>query len=216
MIPCYFSIRNSSEERLVERALEDGKLFGCDPIESDRVYIFSKGSIDSHRLREATSARIGLPESKIHIWRKIGSKSKEVLILLRNPYGKPDAFKKIGTLDNRFHNIINNSLLYLDIYRNEIVIPGRPEMTNEAMEIYFFGRKGLKEKLLASLSKIELGKKPIFDSELEIFGVHDSYYQTKIDLSYDEGRIREIIEAILIEKGLTTDPSISDNRKHEK
>ena len=44
LIPCYYSLKSSTEELLVNNALDkDGRLFNCNPTKAERAFVFVRG-----------------------------------------------------------------------------------------------------------------------------------------------------------------------------
>jgi len=210
LVPCYGRHRGS-EDSLVKNALKDGLLFGCDPSLADRAFVFVRGFVDSGRIRQAVEAETGLPVDKVSVWRKLGDdKGDEVLIMLRNPYGSAGAYNIKGTLENRIYSVTTSAINYIDEFRNEIIQPGRPRITNEAIEKYFYGQGGLKDKLQEAIARIESGQKPLFLEELKIFQSDGQRLHTVAQpLQTDvDDRIRVIIreeaERLLQERGIKT------------
>lgn len=228
LVPCYCIEKGKecSVEDLIKRALNNGKLFWCDPKKADKVYVFTRGFLDSEVVKKVLIAQTGLNGRDIQVWRKIGDgHSNEVLALLRNPYGSSEnqfikgtnQFIK-GTFENRIYRLVYNANNYIEEHKKEeqksgLIQPGLPERTNEALEHYFFGEKdGLQTKLKGVLTKIENGDRPIFLDEKNIFGVLKTQDQTQMDettipekqLTSIESRILAI-ENVLKEKGLVED-----------
>jgi hypothetical protein len=209
IVPCYSKGKDGDPvEDLVKTALIQGKLFGCEPRMAEKIFIFSKGFINSKELLKAVSEQTELAPKKIAIWRKIGNNhSNEVLILLKNPYGVVEAFREVGTVEHRIHEILMLALRYIDENRDEILQSGMTERTNLALEAYFYGKNGLKYSLQDALSRTEQGIKPIFQDVLNIFGALDAQEQDESEAvqnrsSSDERKIKAIFEGLLKEKGL--------------
>lgn len=208
-IPCYYRSGNKSSERhLVKRALDEGKLFGCNPKKADNAVIFARGFVDSNRIIKAVSDHIGLDKNRISIWRMLGdNRNNEITILLRNPYGEAGSYNIKGTIENRIYRITGMALSYIDEFTDELLEAGRPDRTTEALKNYFFGDSGLKTKLKNVMERIEQGKKPLFLDELKIFGSNehrDQVFETfgSLESPTNEQQIRTIVDRILKEKGL--------------
>jgi hypothetical protein len=95
-----------------------------------------------------------------------------MLILLRNPYGgTPGEHKRQGTLEWRLHDIISESINYIE--NNEMNILGfqsYKKVTKDRLRTYFFGKNGLRDELYNCLQRLEAGQKPAFTRPLRIFG----------------------------------------------
>ena len=172
LVPCFagLEIGDNQEKELVHKALMDGKLFACDPNMADRAFIFSRGLLNSDRIREALESESNLPKINILVWRNFGDGvHNEVLILLRNPYGNADSYSVEGTFEFRLHRLISLALGYLRDQRDNIVHVGMPFITKNAVEDYFFGRNGFVAKAMDAKSRVEKGKRPFFREELRIF-----------------------------------------------
>lgn len=189
MIPCFWyeRRRSNSEAELVEKALTEGKLCGCDPAQADWACVFSRGYLDSGEIRKAVMASTGA-KNQIPVWRKLGEDGRnEVLILLRNPYGTPGA--KENTLEHRLHGVIKSAIEYIgqNVEDNEnrrdlLHLPHKSSnsedgdqdlkltrKTIDALEAFFYGDGGLRSELEKSLARIKAGEKPFFSKELKIF-----------------------------------------------
>jgi hypothetical protein len=172
LVPCFARLKicDNQEKELIRNALIEGKLFACDPNMADRAFIFSRGLLNSDRIKEALESESNLPISKISVWRNFGDGIyNEVLILLRNPYGNADEYTVDGTFENRLHKLINHALGFLRDQRENIVNAGMPLVTKVAVENYFFGRNGFVAKAMEAKSRVEKGKRPFFREELRIF-----------------------------------------------
>ena len=172
LVPCFAKLKmcENQELELVNKALTDGKLFACDPYMADRAFIFSRGVVNSDRIREALKSESSLTKSNILVWRNFGDGvHNEVLILLRNPYGNVDSYSVEGTFENRLHRLISLALGYLRDERDNIVHAGMPFITRNAIEDYFFGINGFVAKAMDAKSRIEKGKRPFFREEIRIF-----------------------------------------------
>jgi hypothetical protein len=171
LVPCYSSQKaaKNPEARLVETALDGGRLFGCDPREAEGAYVFTRGYLNLDKITDAVSAK--LPKgSRVVTWSKLGDKRRnEVLILLRNPYGVAGAYKKEGTVEHRIYNIIEMARVHLDNHENDIIPSSMKDYTKSALRSYFYGAEGLAKKLEEAMARLEMGEKPFFLDELEIF-----------------------------------------------
>lgn len=185
LVPCYHTQSDyvGDVATLVEGALgkaenlfplgKDGRLFPCDPAKADRALVFTRGFFSSAEIREAVKQRTGLEESKIKIYRKLGdSKNEDMLILLRNPYGgTPDEHKRQGTLEWRFHDIITESINYIDENEDNILgFQSYKPITKERLRNYIYGENGLRDELNNCIDRLENGERPIFKKPLRIFG----------------------------------------------
>jgi len=214
LVPCY-SIdgnKDSTEKELVKAALNEGRLFWCEPKNAEKAYAFTRGFLRSEAIRNSVAAQTGLSDEDIQVWRKIGTGRTEVLILLRNPYGSSGAYKIEKTFENRIYRIIQNAITYIKHNEEGLINAGMPEMTKEALQDYF-GQKGLLNKLAKALSRIEKNEyveKQIFDDELNIFSTLKVQDRTQL---FDTGILPEeqltsieerllLIENTLKEKGL--------------
>jgi hypothetical protein len=221
LVPCYYIQPDYEGDvtTLVEGALgkagnlfplgNDGRLFPCDPTKADRALVFTRGFFSSAEIRDAIKLRTGLDKDKIKIYRKLGdSKNEDMLILLRNPYGgTPDEHKRQGTLEWRFHDIITESLNYIE--ENETNILGfqsYKQFTKEKLRIYIYGENGLRDELYNCLDRLENGERPIFKRPLRIFGNGAGAPTAAIgglggqDLpAEDKARLRELVKAELHE-----------------
>jgi hypothetical protein len=181
MVPCFWSERNTSEAELVEKALADGKLCGCDPAQADWACVFSRGYLDAAKMRKAVRAGTGAT-NQIPIWRKLGEDGlNEVLILLRNPYGTPGVKEK--TLEHRLNGVIKSAIKYIDENRGDLLHLPHESASSEdenqdmaltkkmtdALKAFFYEDGGLRSELAKSLVRIETGEKPFFLKELKIF-----------------------------------------------
>jgi hypothetical protein len=185
LVPCYHIQPDyaGDENTLVEGALgkkgslfplgTDGRLFPCDPAKADRALVFTRGFFSSEEIRKAVKERTGLDESKIKIYRKLGdSKNEDILILLRNPYGRtPGEHDRQGTLEWRFYDIITESINYINENENNILsAKGYKDITKEKLRNYFYGNNGLLDELYNCIDRLENGERPIFKKPLTIFG----------------------------------------------
>lgn len=185
LVPCYHIKPDhvGDVKTLVEGALgkkgslfplgKDGRLFPCDPEKADRALVFTRGFFSSEEISGAVEERTGLDESKIKIYRKLGdSKSEDMLILLRNPYGgTPGEHKREGTLEWRFHDIITESINYITGNEDNILgFQGYKQVTKEKLRNYFYGENGLLDELNNCMDRLENGERPIFRKPLTIFG----------------------------------------------
>jgi hypothetical protein len=185
LVPCYHSQKDSAgdESTLVEGALgkagrlyplgDDGRLFPCDPTRADRALVFTRGFFRSSEIMEAIKSQTGLDKNKIKIYRKLGdSKNVDMLILLRNPYGgSPGEHKRQGTLEWRLHDIITESINYVDQNETNILeFQSYKQITKEKLRNYFYGENGLRNELFKCLDRLENGERQVFRRHLGIFG----------------------------------------------
>jgi len=185
LVPCYSlqSDAAAGEKELVEGALgrsgsifplgKDGRLFPCDPDKAERALVFTRGFFSTKDIKDAVQERTGLAHSKIMVYRKLGdSRSEDMLILLRNPYGgTPGEQKRQGTLEWRLYDIISESAEYIE--SNEMNILGfqsYKETTKKRLREYFYGQDGLLDELYKCQERLEDGQKPVFTRPLGIFG----------------------------------------------
>lgn len=222
LVPCYHFQPDwvGDVNSLVKGALgenlsdlgKDGRLFPCDPTKAERALVFTRGFFGTDEIKKAVERQTGLAEGKIRVYRKLGdSKVEDMLILLRNPYGgEVGAHGKEGTLEWRFHDIINKSIKY--IQENEMNILGFQSYkpyTKDHMRNYFYEKGGIKDELLRSIKCLERGRKPFFCREVRIFGestkVNQQQEQDAIASELDEQIThiaRREAEKLLKEKGL--------------
>lgn len=171
LVPCYSSQKaaKNPEARLVETALDGGRLFGCDPREAEGAYVFTRGFLNLDKIADAVSAKLS-ERSRVVTWSKLGDKRRnEVLILLRNPYGVAGAYKKEGTVEHRIYDIIEMAKVHIENHEKDIVPSSMPDHTKSALRSYFYGVDGLAKKLEEAKVRLEMGEKPFFQDELEIF-----------------------------------------------
>ena len=197
-VPLYWSLpgNRNLEEDLVKMALENGRLFKCTPKKADFALVFCRGFIDSAKVREALSENIGLEKNRVWVIRKMGEGDTEILILLRNPYGSdPEAYLQKETLENKFCNIIDSALEYMNtnvedlFYENTLGEWTREEenttaklmpLARKALEEYYFGDEGylkndigksggLAFELKEARKRLMAGEKPFFYKPLRIF-----------------------------------------------
>ncbi len=224
LIPCYYTQPdwNGDLKSLVEGALGkkghvsslglDGRLFPCDPEKAERALVFIRGFFELTEIKKAVMDRTGLSEGKIKVYRKLGdSRSEDVLILLRNPYGgEIGAHKDKGTLEWRFHDIIAESIEYIE--KNEMNIlsyHSYKPLTKEYMWKYFYQSGGIKDQLYKSLKYLESGRKPFFCRELRIFGESAKLSQAEEQIMVSTNLEEQITcisrreaERLLMEKGI--------------
>jgi hypothetical protein len=152
LVPCYQKVPRASntEKILVQKALEDGRLFDCDPKKSDRIFVFTRGLVDSDKLKKEIADQTMIPENLIedkvyNPWCKLGDGENEILILLSNPYGgSPDAWNSEGTLEKRIYELLENGVRYL---KNEhLVDQGLREDTRVSLGAYYFGKEWVKDE----------------------------------------------------------------------
>jgi hypothetical protein len=200
-VPLFASMPRSSnpEEALIMKALsEEGRLFGCTPEKADSAWVFCRGFIDSYKIREILSRETGIARESIMPVRKMGEGNNEILILLRNPYGgDPSAYKKEGTLENRFCKVIGQALQYMKEHPEDLFYEGKQEekdkkgdkpkeevkltaVSRKALKTFFFGsegagkegsvqKSGLAFELNEARKRLKDGEKPFFTNPLRIF-----------------------------------------------
>jgi hypothetical protein len=214
LVPCYHreKRRKDPEEDLVRRALSDGRLFGCDPRMAERAYVFTRGFMKLDEIVKAVERHTGLPENRIEPWRKLGENGwAEILILLRNPYGKKRGCEVKGNLEYRLHRVIRMANKYIDDpEESKLVDKTMPEKTRNALEAYFYGEDGMRMRFEEGLKRIEKGEKPFFLNEKSIF--EKSSWDSSASDAHLEGQrvsddeVRRIVESevkrILVERGL--------------
>jgi hypothetical protein len=219
LVPCYHIQPDyfGDVTTLVEGALgkkagsllplgNDGRLFPCDPTKADRALVFTRGFFSSREIRDAVEDRTGLDKDKIKIYRKLGdSKNEDMLVLLRNPYGgTPGEHKRQGTLEWRFHDIITESVNYIDQNENNILgFQGYKQITKEKLRSYIYGENGLRDELYNCIDRLENGERLIFKRPLRIFGNGAGAPTAAVggqDVSAeDKARLRELVKAELHE-----------------
>jgi hypothetical protein len=209
LVPCYAKLkrREGQEEVLIQKALNEGMLFACDPSGADKAFVFIRGYADTDSIKNILKMETRLSERHITIWENIGNgRFDEILILLRNPFKNNYIInKEVETIEKRLSRLINLSLDYMGNYRSEIIQESMPPETKDALREYFFGPRGLRIRLSEVLARIEDGKRPYFNHKLEIF---DDIAQLDnlpyLDLAgmTEEEKIRHIAK-IEIEKALS-------------
>lgn len=222
LVPCYHIQPDhvGGVTTLVEGALgkkagslfplgNDGRLFPCDPTKADRALVFTRGFFSSGEIRDAVELRTGLDKDMIKIYRKLGdSKNEDMLVLLRNPYGgAPGEHKRQGTLEWRFHDIITESVNYIDQNENNILgFQGYKQITKEKLRNYIYGENGLRDELYNCIDRLENGERPIFKRPLRIFGNGAEAPTAAISglgdqdvPAEDKARLRELVKAELQE-----------------
>ncbi|MDF0589684.1 FtsZ/tubulin family protein [Candidatus Methanocrinis natronophilus] len=228
LVPCYSRIRRRSkpETSLVEEALSTGRLFGCQPRDADKVIVFSRGYLDTSKIRKAITEQIpDLTDDQIAVWRKLGDNSHvEMLILLRNPYGSPGSYLKEGTLEWRLHRVMASSIAYIDGHKADLLyLKGYSELdqtgeltvsneTTKALDNFFYGVRGLKAELELAMKRIERGERPFFKRPLRIFDIvnPDQKSAYSLDPNYDEitpaqrAQLRRMIQEELELMGIKT------------
>jgi hypothetical protein len=131
-----------------------------------------------------------------------------MLILLRNPCGgTPDEHKRQGTLEWRFHDIITESVNYIDLNENNILgFQGYKQITKEKLRNYIYGENGLRDELYNCIDRLENGERLIFKKPLRIFGNGAGAPIAAIgglggqDVpAEDKARLRELVKAELHE-----------------
>jgi len=187
-VPLYASQPRKAtlEESLINKALTEGRLFGCTPEKADRVMVLCRGFINSEKVRQAISSQTGIETQKIWVLGKMDKRKDEVLILLRNPYGSdPYAYEREGTLENRFYNVITTALSYIAQNREVLFYKGKdseinaqeekddlirpPDTYRYAISQFFFGKDGFVYELSKARWRLERGEKPFFLKPLRIF-----------------------------------------------
>jgi len=157
-VPAYWSEpkQEGNEAELVRKALKKGKLFDCSPSRADKAFVFCRGFVDSIKVKQALSQE-GI--KNVQIYRKMGEKNNEILILLRNPYGgDPQAYNTPGTLENKFCVIIAKVLKYMNEHVQDLFYEGmsnlKPtekegnsafkltKLSRDALTQFFFGKDG--------------------------------------------------------------------------
>jgi hypothetical protein len=200
LVPCYFCRHgvSGSADSLVDRVLaRKSRLFPCQPDRAERAYVFARGFFRSEDIKRAVSARTGMSQDKVKVYRKIGDgRSEDMLILLRNPYGgSAGAHKDKETLEGRVHEVIGQAIRYMeDDHENILGYLGYCDFTKEHLESYFYGNGGLKEELLRSLQRLEEGKKPIFSRPLSIFKGETVTAAAAETEASDKGRLRDMVK----------------------
>lgn len=183
LVPCYAAIDSAkpSEKELVDKALQDGKLFPCDHSRADEAYIFSRGLLDPSQLKIELQKKIGQIDGKdkiVHVYPKIGdNNSAEILILLRNPYGNGEKmgytrktcrhqckneseWKKTlcKTFEQRIYCAICMGQRYLEGYESEIITAGMTPVNKAALGSYFYGLKWIDKNLMLLEEKKDLSE----------------------------------------------------------
>ena len=216
LVPCYHSQPDyfgdidalvmgalGSAKRLADLG-KDGRLFPCDPAKADRAIVFTRGFFSTEEIKCAVQKRINLPDNKIRIYRKLGdSKNKDMLILLRNPFGgTPGEQENIGTLEWRVHDIITKSLDYINQNEENILgYQGYKDAARGPLQNYFYGKDGLRDELIRSKERLENGEKQIFSKPLCIFkeadasvpAAQDSCKVGSATTGLDEARLKEMV-----------------------
>ena len=137
----------------------------------------------------------------------------DILILLRNPYGEERGCELKGNLEYRLHRVIRMALKYMDDPESNLVSEGMPDRTKKALEDYFYGDDGIRERLKDGLIRIEKGDKPFFLNERNIFekSVRDpslSELHRGGGLKVGDAEIKRLVEdevkRVLAERGLRT------------
>jgi len=190
LIPCHYeSDKNINESRLVQCALKN-KLYSCDHRRADMAFVFVRGLISDTRIREAVNMHTLIPEKMINVYRKIGEgKRKEILILLRNPYGGvPFKEGETDTMESRFIEVMNSALDFMaeehkkierrsdgtiDWADQPVSLVNQADYsskTKDALFRYFYGPDGLEIRIKASVDKLMRGENaPLFVKYLDIF-----------------------------------------------
>ena len=205
LVPCYYCRRGASgsADSLVDKVLaRKSRLFPCQPARAERAYVFARGFFRSEDLKKAVSARTGLSEDQVKVYRKIGDgRSEDMLILLRNPYGgSPGAHENKETFEGRIHDVMDQAIRYMEEDQENILgYLGYCGFTKEHLESYFYGKGGLKEELRRSLGRLEKGMKPIFTRPLSIFKGETVTASAAGTGALDEGRLRNVVKEELKE-----------------
>ena len=157
LIPCYHKepMVKDPEEKLVEKALNEGRLFPCDPSMADKIFVFTRGFINKEKLISEIAKQIGINDADIpakiyNPWRKMGDgRNSEILILLRNPYGSEGAFNDLETItfEKRLYQLIEIAIKRLSA-KEEVIDYGKPVSSKVSLIKYFYGLNGLKEELV--------------------------------------------------------------------
>jgi len=118
IVPCYYAANNDMGVReLLEHTVEN-KLMECDHTKADSVVVFTslRRLEEKEEIVEWVKSNIKnekISDEKIHVCRVWNSK-REVLMLLRNPYGgENDPFY------NRLSDIINKAIEYVNSKSSE-------------------------------------------------------------------------------------------------
>ena len=190
LIPCYSSGDTSkSEKDLAEGALStcklsngklEGILFPCDFKKADHVYVFARGLLDRNLLHEELQKKIGKDEEGkdkvIYVYPKLGeTNSREILILLRNPYGgktrilsrdncgkpcsKEETWNKeivSESFEQRIYCSICMGLKYLVDNETNIIQAGMPDITKISLGNYLFGEDWIERNLKLLQEKTDL------------------------------------------------------------
>ena len=211
LVPCYFREKRqrNPEDDLVNKALTEGKLFSCNPKMAERAYVFTRGFMNQGEIVEAVSRQTGLSEDRIEPWRKLGENQwDEILIFLRNPYGEKRGCEVKGNLEYRLHRVIRMAINYMDDPESNLVKEGMPARTRMAIEDYFYGEDGMRKRLDTDLTRIEMGEKPFFLNERNIFemsSAESSIHETRgTGGKVEVDEVRTIVEQVLKERGLLT------------
>jgi cell division GTPase FtsZ len=205
LVPCYHFRKGSdgSVDSLVEEALsKSGRLFPCDPARADRAYVFTRGFFKAEEIDQAVQERTGLTEEKVKVYRKIGNGSRDVLVLLRNPYGGISGNHEArDTLEWRIYGIISEAIRYLDENSTNIIeSQGYKDITNDHLRSYFYGDSGLREELSQCLERLKSGKRPVFLRPMRIFnGALEAIASVGAEANeHDEALIRKLVREELI------------------
>ncbi len=182
-VPLFWSQphHENPEEELVINALSKGKLFGCSPDKADKAIVYCRGFIDSEKIKDFLALHAKIEKGDIWVLRKIGEGKDEILILLRNPYGKDkDAYSRPGTFEYKMSKVIDSALRYIGSNEDELFYRGKVKEGEEtpatlkresiqAVGEYFFGlgypnketygkTEGLVFELAKALKRLEAGK----------------------------------------------------------
>ncbi|NPV61728.1 MAG: hypothetical protein HPY61_03695 [Methanotrichaceae archaeon] len=177
LVPCYH-FRNGSKgsiDSLVKEALSaNGRLFPCDPTRADRAYVFTRGFFKKEDIKAAVAGALQMDskeaEEKVHVYRKIGNGSQDILIVLRNPYGGTSRGQAGDDLKQRIYDVVSNAIGYLDENPTNIMgSMGYSELTKDRLFEYFYGSRGLREELVRCQERLMKGERPAFVRSIEIF-----------------------------------------------
>jgi hypothetical protein len=205
-VPLYASLPRgkNQEEALVQLALSKdepkdgcqyGRLFACTPERADFAMVFCRGFIDDEKIKTALFEATGIPSEKIWPMRKIGEGENEILILLRNPYGKdpkadPEkytpAYLKDDTLEKRICEVISLALKQIIQNPEDLIYEGKEkenggkdgddksdqvrltDTSKQALKTYFFGSDG-SGKSSGFVFELKEARKRLRDGEKPFF-----------------------------------------------
>lgn len=220
LIPCHFeSDKNVNESRLVKCALKN-KLYSCDHGRADMAFVFVRGLISDAAIRDAVNIHTTIPEKMINVYRKIGEgKRKEILILLRNPYGGlPFKEGEMDTMESRFIEVMSSALDFMaeehkrvekrsdgtiDWANQPVSLVNQADYsskTKDALFKYFYGPEGLEIRIKESIDKLMRGEAaPLFIKPLDIFDGNGESRWEQISPS-DKSKVFSPIEVEEIER----------------